>query len=336
MAIRLTDTELKEQYQEADEEALQFDPTDNLDNTLKFNGRFSQGWERKIYLREGIELEISQIRNRDRMILSQSATETDYIRCQFLLSGNVRSRLVLPLGETSWPWAAGKYWLNGIGSRGQLIQDFDMQPWSAIVFDIHKVVLRSFISSSEDEMPKSLQNLARSARKEIYRRIRDIQPKMSVVLGQILHCPYQGMVKRTYLESKVIELTALVLDHEVTTQQGEIKKGALKPEQIERIYYAKEILLRDMNNPPSLAKLSQQVGLNEFTLKQGFRQIFGTTVFGELRSHQLDIAKHLLAEQNISVSEIAAIVGYGSATALARAFRREFGISPKEYQKACR
>ncbi len=65
---------------------------------------------------------------------------------------------------------------------------------------------------------------------------------MNTVLQQILHCPYQGMVKRAYLESKVIELIALVLDRERAIQQGETKKVFLKPEQIERVHYAKEIL----------------------------------------------------------------------------------------------
>lgn len=336
MTIKLTDAELKEQYQEADEEALQFDPTDKLDNTLKFNSKFSQGWERKIDLREGIELEISQIRNRDRMVLYHSATENDFICCQFLLSGNVHSRLVFSSSEASWLWTAEKYWLNGIGSRGQLIQDFGTQPWSAIRFDINEVVLRSFISSSEEEMPKSLQYFVIPARKEIYRRIRDIRPKMSIALRQILHCPYQGIIKRTYLESKVIELTALVLDHEIEIQQGEFKKSFFKSEQIEQVYYAREILLRDMNNPPSLTELAQRVGLSVSILSRGFQHAFDTTVFAYLQTYRLEIAHQLLAEQDLSVSEVALMIGYTSPSYFSRAFKQKFGIGPKAYQKACR
>ena len=159
---------------------------------------------------------------------------------------------------------------------------------------------------------------------------------MSALLLQILQCPYKGLTKRMYLESKAIELVALVLDHEVTIQQGEVKKCVLKPEQLERIHYAREILLKALSTPPSLLDLASQVGLSGTLLKSGFRSVFGTTVFGALQSHRLEIAKQLLTEQGSSVAEVAHLVGYTSAVAYARAFRRKFQIGPKAYQKTCR
>ena len=335
MTIRLTEAELEEQYQEADEEELQFDPIDKLDTTLKFDGRFAQGWERKIDLREGIELEISQIQNRERVIISHPEIETHCIRCQFLLSGNAQSRLVSTSSEILWTWTAEKYWLNGTGSRDQLIDDIDIQPWSAIRFDIHEQVLRSFVSPSEEEMPRPLRHLVKPIDKEIYRCIRDIQPKMTTALKQILYCSYQGMVKRAYLESKVIELIALVFDHERTIRHGEVKKETLKPKQIQQIHYAREILLRDMYNPPSLAELARQVGLNDFLLKKGFRQIFGNTVFGELQTYRLELAKQLLAEGNLSAAEISRLAGYASPNSFSKAFRQKFGFTPTAYRKSC-
>ena len=71
-------------------------------------------------------------------------------------------------------------------------------------------------------------------------------------------------------------------------------------------------------------------------LKQGFHHCFGTSVFRVLRSHRLEMARQLLAEQDITVTEVAKLVGYASMRSFARAFRQQFGISPKQYQKACR
>jgi AraC family transcriptional regulator, transcriptional activator of the genes for pyochelin and ferripyochelin receptors len=50
--------------------------------------------------------------------------------------------------------------------------------------------------------------------------------------------------------------------------------------------------------------------VNERKLKQGFRQIFGTTVFGYLHDHRMEQAKQMLAEQKLSVAEVAHAVGY--------------------------
>ena len=190
--------------------------------------------------------------------------------------------------------------------------------------------------NAEKNLPKNLDHLIRTSSQETYRRSGDTQPMMNTVLQQILHCPYQGMVKRAYLESKVIELMALVLDHEIAIQQGEVKKASLKLEQIERIHYAREILLKNLTNPPSLDELARQAGLNEFLLRQGFRHCFDTTVFGILRERRLELAKQLLAEQDISVTEAAYRVGYASLPSFSQAFKRKFGISPKTHQKNCR
>lgn len=334
MTIRVKLDEFNEQYQEADEEQLQWDASDELDIAYKFDARFSQGWSRKIWLRDGIKLYISQMQNKDRLIIYDPELQDYDVEFNFWLSGNEQWKIPSALNETSWTCTAGKYLLASTGSRNKLIIDYDTKPWSRISLYVNRIVLRSFAVSPEKELPKHLRHLIIPIDQEIYRRVKDIQPAMAGVLQQILNCPYQGMVKRAYLESKVIELMALVLDHEIIIQQGEVKKGSLKPDQIERIHYAKEILLRDLSNPPSLEELAHQAGLNDFMLKQGFHHCFGTTVFSVLRDRRLEMARQMLAEQEITVAEVAHQIGYASVRAFARAFKKRFGSSPKAYQKS--
>ncbi|MEM9220367.1 MAG: AraC family transcriptional regulator [Cyanobacteria bacterium P01_F01_bin.150] len=337
MTIRLTEAEVEEQFQEADEEELQFDPADERDITLKYDTRFAQGWRREIDLREdGIRLEIDQSQSKEHVIVDDSDRECHYVNCCFLLLGNAQDRLSSTSGEILLQRTAGQYHLSGTGPHGHWIYDYDTEPWSSITFSINKKTVFAFATSLEGELPKNRQHLIKPFTQMAYYRYADIQPTMIVVLQQILKCPYQGMVKRAYLESKVIELMALVLDHEGAIQQGEVKQVSLKPEQIERIHYAKEILVKDLNNPPSLAELARQVGLNDYLLKQGFRQVFGTTVFGELQAYRLDFAKQLLAEKSISMTEISRLVGYANRNAFSRAFKRKFGFSPIDYRKSCR
>ncbi len=337
MTIRVNIDEFDEQFQEATEEKLQFDPTDKLDIAYKFDARFSTGWRREIQLREGILLTIDRHQLVDHINLKQFERESHWFWCAFTLSG--RGQLMIPsmLSETLFPRTAGKYTLKSNGLSPQLIIDeSDISPYCHLFITIRPSILRSFASSLDGELPLNLQHLIRPSSKEVYWESRDIIPEMAVVLRQILNCSYQSLIKRAYLESKVIELMALVLDHEVAIQQGEVKKGSLKPEQIERIHYAREILLQDISNPPSLVELAQRVGLNDYTLRQGFRQVFDTTVIDQRRVHRLEVAKQLLAEQDISVTEAAYQIGYASIPSFVKAFKRKFGISPKAYQKKCR
>lgn len=325
MTLNLTFDEFDEQCKEADEAQLQWDPLDRLDVAYSINTSFCQGWKREVDLSEGLRLYFYSHQTREPWIVTTQEREVDDIDCIFASSGK---RNLLNTGE---------YQLEGSGILpGGISRHIGVGLHSLLFVEIQLKKLYSFVASSERELPRDLQHLVKPPGEPLYLRSENTQPKMTSVLQQICRCPYQSMIKRAYLESKAIELIALVLDREITIQQGEVKRYALKPEQLERVRYAKEVLLRDISHPPSLTELTQTVGLNAFTLEQHFRQVFGNTVFGELQARRLEVAKQLLAEQDISISTVAQRVGYASAASFTKAFKRRFGITPRAHQKICR
>jgi AraC-like DNA-binding protein len=188
-----------------------------------------------------------------------------------------------------------------------------------------------FMGKQENQLTPELSHLVRQSHQEYYSRAGTNTPAMEVALQQILNCPYQGMMKRMYLESKVLELMVLLVEEDVAARQGKHDTFYLKPDDVERIHYAKEFLLRNLDNPPSLRDLSRKVGLNDCTLKRGFRLVFGTTVFSYLHHHRLEQARKLLITGETSISQAARSVGFASRSYFATAFRKKFGINPKEF-----
>ncbi|MEH2180208.1 AraC family transcriptional regulator [Nostoc sp.] len=184
-----------------------------------------------------------------------------------------------------------------------------MQLFLSVEVFIQPDILRSFVGKPTEELPAALQHLLRPCDQQCYSRSGNTTPFMQSVLQQILRCPYQGVTKRVYLESKALELLALLLDQEVKVQTSNRPASVLKPGTLERIHYAREVLLQRLNDPPSIAELSKQVKLNEYTLKQGFRKVFGTTIFSYLHDYRLEQARLFfdLGEQN--VIEIAFLFG---------------------------
>lgn len=156
--------------------------------------------------------------------------------------------------------------------------------------------------------------------------------EMQTILHQILHCPYRGGIKQMYLEGKVLELAALQFAQFVDEDQA--RPSPIKADEIERLYQAKAILIEQSNHPPSILELARQVGLNDFKLKQGFRQVFGTTVFGYLRDHRLEHARLMLSERSLTVQQVAHAVGYTHSGYFAKAFKQKFGVNPKAYQSS--
>ncbi|NJP11476.1 MAG: helix-turn-helix transcriptional regulator [Leptolyngbyaceae cyanobacterium RU_5_1] len=126
---------------------------------------------------------------------------------------------------------------------------------------------------------------------------------------------------------------ALFLDEERIIREGSDRDPSLKPDDIDRIYYARKILLQNLGHPPSLMELARAVGMNDRKLKEGFRQVFGTTVFGCLHDYRMEQARSLLRERQLNVKQVARVVGYASPTSFHAAFCKRFGMTPGAYLK---
>ena len=87
----------------------------------------------------------------------------------------------------------------------------------------------------------------------------------------------------------------------------------------------------EMNNPPGLQELAKQVGLNIKKLKSGFKEYYGSPVFTFLLNYKMELAKTLLIEQQFNVNEIASKLGYSTSSHFIAAFKKKYGITPKQF-----
>ncbi|MEL6381153.1 MAG: AraC family transcriptional regulator [Cyanobacteria bacterium J06626_18] len=151
-----------------------------------------------------------------------------------------------------------------------------------------------------------------------------ITPAMSHLIEQILGCPYQGMTRRNHLTHKALKLVDLRLNA--------LLQPPFNDADTRCIVQAATLLRTQMVQPPSLEALARQVGTNRFTLTQGFHKLYGTTPFGYLRDRRLIQARQLLMTSDLSITEVAAAVGYTSRSRFATAFRQKTGLNPKAFQ----
>lgn len=149
--------------------------------------------------------------------------------------------------------------------------------------------------------------------------------KIQQVIYEILNCPYSDALKNLFLLSKSIEL--LVLQAELYEQP--VSGRFIKTEKDRRrLVEAKELLTSRIDNPPTIRELSKLTGINEYKLKRGFKELFGTTVFGFIHQHRMSKAKRLLLGTDKTAGEIAWETGYSSPQHFSNAFKKEFGIPP--------
>ena len=339
MTISMSEQASVDLNQELDAQVQYPDPKDKLDLLFHLPLWLSEGYTREITLREGLEISIDNYRLCDSTECALPERE-HWLSFHFHLSGEHQ--------DTCTEVSNLEYALygSGLAPKGIIIGS-DRYPILEVTVSMSPQVLISFIGH-DGEPSSEFQHLIRQSNQKYYTRVGTTSPAMQRVLSQIIRCPYTNIPKRMYLEAKALEVAALVLEHETEVQQGKrYDLGVatrtlddLKPDYVARIYRAREILLKNLHQPLSLVELARQVELNDYLLKRGFKQVFGKTVFSYLHDYRMEQAQQLFMSGNMKVIEVMRTVGISDAYGglrlrkyFATAFRKKFGVNPRDYLK---
>ena len=177
-----------------------------------------------------------------------------------------------------------------------------------------------------------LENVDHGIAGMISRHHAQMTAEISALIRRILRCEYAGDIRNLYLQAKVQELLLLALEQLGAGEEKNVDI-VLRPYDIEKIREAHDYLLRNMDNPCTLIELSRKVAINDFKLKKGFKQLYGTTVYEFLLDARMEKAKVLLLETETSVHEIAFMTGYKNLSSFITAFKKKMGYSPGSFKR---
>tara|TARA_B100001142_G_scaffold56352_1_gene54982 strand:- start:2543 stop:3430 length:888 start_codon:yes stop_codon:yes gene_type:complete len=157
-----------------------------------------------------------------------------------------------------------------------------------------------------------------------------LAPMISVVLNQMVQQSVHQSMYKLYLRAKVFELMSLYFnkDKEMDIEQCPF---LVDDKNIKKIRNAKEIIISRMTEPPTLTDLATEVEISLKKLKEGFKQVYGASVYVFLLDYKMQVSKRLLSSGNYNVNEVALKVGYSTATHFINAFKKKFGTTPKKY-----
>jgi AraC-like DNA-binding protein len=193
--------------------------------------------------------------------------------------------------------------------------------------------LNRYLGGRLKQFPKELIEISEGCVDRGFSHQGSFSKMMNLSIQNLLDCPYTGPMKELYMENKAIELIVHKLAQTLTTHDMQKKPLKIDLAETDRIHRARDILCQDLESPPRLSDLAHAVGTNHCRLNVGFREIFGTTVFGYLRQRRLIEAKRRIEEEQMSVTEAALSVGYNSISSFSKAFSEFFGIQPMMCQK---
>ncbi|SNY95156.1 AraC family transcriptional regulator [Flagellimonas pacifica] len=194
----------------------------------------------------------------------------------------------------------------------------------SVIMTIRK--FHSLFSSEADYIPF----LSDDNKEKKYYSQEVVTPTIAVVLSQVMNYSLHPSIKELYVKGKIYELISLYFNK---TPDADLEQCPFLADEdnVRRIRMAKEIMISRMSEPPTLSELSQEIGLSLKKLKEGFKQIYGDSVYGFLFDYKMEYARKMLETGNHNVNEVGLKVGYSTASHFIASFKKKYGTTPKKY-----
>jgi len=292
------------------------------DHHFQLSERIGKGSIRRMKLKEGMEIIISDIELYENLtVLVQKSS--DFFEMNYCITGeamfkmnNQRLKIQEPVSQV--------YYCNDYDGKLELQAN---RRNNIVEIRIAPAALLHYFDNERDKIIINKMLANQTGKLTTY----PLTPMIKKRLYEIDQCSFHGAMKKMYIESKVMELITLFFQEDSFCYT--CSDSLLQPEEIKRLNRAREIILTSLDDPYSIKELAKKVGLNEFKLKKGFKQLYGTTIFGLVRSQRMEKAAWLMKKKGYNVSETATLLGYSNFSNFTIAFHKYFGCNPGEYLK---
>lgn len=288
----------------------------------------------------GRELAISFLNIRsDSGIAINYKIENSPIVFNFILAGNgiveLRETNTNLDGVTLYP-GSGSSSIR-IKPRAHLAGVFSIPPgvtYSSVCIQIGESRLKEWVMGDESRLPQDFCDILfrDKPQPENSRFLSGLTPAMLCAAIAALKVNRDGSIDQHFLRAKADELLCLKL-FQLMEQNVLCSTAQLSAKDRQNIFTARELLIRNMETPPTIDQLSRQVGINTLKLKQGFKREFGTTVYNYLRHYRMQKAVDLLQRDKKGVAETAYAVGYSNVSHFIDAFKKSYGITPGKLKR---
>lgn len=160
-----------------------------------------------------------------------------------------------------------------------------------------------------------------------------ITPYMEHIFAELKDfARYRGGLGYLFLESKIFELLSVYLSEVLELSILTSNYISISKSDKEAIAEAKRIIDSQLAFAPGCEELAKKVSISTSKLTKGFSSMFGTSVHAYIIDQRLEKAAGLLLESSLNVSQIAALVGYSKPSNFAVAFKKKYGVVPKNYK----
>jgi len=197
-----------------------------------------------------------------------------------------------------------------------------------LTISLPKEIFSQYPSCKTEPIRHFLQRMDTGKSARLHPHCMPISKEMNTILSEIIHCKKENHTKWMFLESKVKEL--LVLQIEQSYNGLSEDNSNYRPHSISKINKTKSYMEQNLSARLSLSELAKKVGTNTFTLKKGFKEIYGSTIFNFWNDLRMQKARLLLKNDELLIGEISEQLGFKSQHHFSTTFKKKFGMTPSQ------
>jgi AraC-like DNA-binding protein len=201
-----------------------------------------------------------------------------------------------------------------------------------VTLEFSRSHLQAQLAASEGELTPAMRAVVfPSEEQSVISQPQPMSADQRAIVAGLMAPPVPKAAQILWYQSKALELMAHFL---FEPKDPELFCMRQKRVARDRVVRTKELLVRDLANPPSLEMLGQEVGCSPFYLSRIFSREVGLTIPQFLRNARMERAAELLRSGRFNVTEAATEVGYSSLSHFSKAFCETIGCCPVLYPAA--
>jgi AraC-like DNA-binding protein len=152
------------------------------------------------------------------------------------------------------------------------------------------------------------------------------------MLKELFEIKENDPVRQIKRLSSVIHLIERSLHSFLRQEQATLPRSVKKTD-LESMQHIEQILSSRLEGFPSLESLAHEVFMSTSKLKNLFKQVYGHTLYDYYNKSRLQRARELLINGQVSIKQAGSEIGFSNLSHFAKAFRKEFGILPRDLVK---
>ncbi len=184
-----------------------------------------------------------------------------------------------------------------------------------------------------ESLQETLLSVFRGDSKKLpYKHLGGFNLKIASFIENLNSIEGSGAVKSLSIEGQLNLILAMQIAEHSKYVNNEVLSDVLSRSEMKKIHKAADYIVDNISQYITINTLSKMFSLSPKKLQSGFKVLYSKSVNEYIRQVRLEIARDLIKNTDLSISEIVYNVGYKSRSYFSKIFYKKYAILPTEYR----